>query len=369
MGSGIILIFKHANFLKARKTMRFHPCLVLLIAPTFVGCTDNNQLADQVSASGDIITTVNFVPGTDTFDAIKLFENDGIVPDMVVRVIYPDHESEVEIGGLSADEATNEVLTTEEDLLGFLVTQFNPNDRLEGRVYDNLTADLGDLRTNGTLEVHWVTMNGEFVVEGENIDSITYTELPPVKDERPTASNERITDYTSDASYVPAGGTSTVYTSGTLQKFWMDANSANSFNASNDGLEIDTVISSRSYATCGSSVSSNMPDYYKDTEAFDWFGSSGAYRNCSVGTLSADALAEGTLYWTWHTFSAFSSAMNPRILINFQPVRWGTAVVNEGMCFTLGAWCMYGRTDMPTESLIVYYYNDAPGIETSWTKN
>lgn len=365
MESGIILIFKHANFLKARKTVRLHPCLVLLIAPAFVGCADNNKLAEQISASGNIITTVNFVSGTDTFDAIRLFENDGVVPDMVVRVVYPDHESEVEIGGLSADEAANEVLTTEEGLLDFLITQFNPNDRLEDHIYDDLTADLSDIRTNGTLEVHWVTMNGEFTIEDGIVDSVLYAELPNIN-ERPTASGKSITDYTGDDDYVPAGGTSTIYTSGTLQKFWMDEDSADSFNAASDGLEMDTLISSRSYASCGSSTSSNMPDYYKDTEAFD---SLSGYRTCSIGTISADELVEDELYWTWHTFSSFSSTRNPRILINFQPTRWGSAVLNETMCIALGAWCMYGRTDMPIEHLISYYYNDAPGVEEDWTKN
>lgn len=350
--------------------MRFSPCFILYIVSVFsyMGCV-SNQVTEQVAGSGDSITIINFVSGTNIFDAVKLFERDDLVPDMTVRIFYPDHESEVEIGGLSADETANEVLFKEEELLSFLVTQFDSSDRRESRVHNNLAADLDGLREASGLEVRWVTMRGEYMIEDESIDTVFSIRLPFVETEQLTASGKSITDYTGDASYTPAGGTSTVYTSGTLQKFWMDEDSADAFVAVSDGLEMDTVISSRSYAKCGSSTSSNMPDYYKDTEAFDWWGSSSAYRNCSIGTLSADELVEDDLYWTWHSFSSFSSSKNPRILINFQPTTWGSAVLSETMCAVLGAWCMYSRSDMPTESMIIYNYNDAPSVEEEWVKD
>jgi hypothetical protein len=196
--------------------MQIHLRFALLIALAFVGCT-NNQPAEQVTASGGIVTTINFVPDTGIFDAIKLFESEGVVPDMTVRVLYPDHESEVEIGGLSADETTNEVLATEGDLLDLLISQFDPNDRREGRIFDELTADLGDLRTNGTLEARRVVMNSEVTIEDGIVDSVVYAEIPSVEDKQPTVSYESVIDYTGDTTYAPAGGTSTVYTSGSLQ--------------------------------------------------------------------------------------------------------------------------------------------------------
>lgn len=334
----------------------------------YISCV-SNQPAEQTSVSLDVVTTVTFVPGTNVFEADQLFEQAEIVPDMTVRVFYPDHESEIEVVGLSAEEATNDVLTKEEELLSFLVTQFDPDDHREGRVYEGLTADLDGLHEGRGLEVRWLKMRGEYAIEDERIDTVRSVEFALVEAEQATASGKSITDYTGDASYTPAGGTSSIYTSGTLQKFWMDEDSADAFDAASDGLEMDTVISSRSYARCGSSTSSNMPDYYKDTEAFDWWGSSSGYRNCSIGTISADELVEDDLYWTWHSFSSFSSSRNPRILINFQPTTWGSAVLNETMCVALGAWCMYSRSDMPTESMIVYNYNDAPGIEEEWVKD
>ncbi len=347
--------------------MRFMTYFVFFITSLLVSCTNDNERVGQIiMPTEDLLTHVNFIPGTSVREAMNLLEADSLTQQMTVRISYPDHESEVEIDSMTADEAIKHVISAEDELLSFLVTQFDPNDDLEAPVFNELTADLRRLRTNDSLEVRKVTLNGHCSVEGDIIDYIEVVYIAPdISFSPPTGYNASITDWSGDPSYTPAGGTSSIYTSGTLQKFWMDSDSANSFTTVSDGLEIDTLIYPRWSAYCGSATS-NMPLWYKDTEAFDFVSE---WRTCSVGTIDAYSLAQWKLYWTWHSFYYFANASSPYIQINFQPTTWGTYVNSRALCKYYGNWCMYSRSDMPTRHLTAYYYNDAPGTEVSWTKN
>lgn len=179
-----------------------------------------------------------------------------------------------------------------------------------------------------------------------------------------------LTDFGGDPYYTPAGGTSTISTSGTLQKFWLDASSKNALNTWSDGLEMDTLVLPRQNATCGNDVSSNMPDWYKDTEAFDDFFYATA-RTCSVGTNSAAKLQVGTLYWTWHSFGSILVDGVLHFQVNYQPSNWcwwnGFSI--PAQCLATGAWCMCSRSDMPIEPLINYTYSEGAGAEEHWIKN
>jgi len=344
---------------KGEKMLR----LFISVALFAVGC------APQDNPSTTVRTTVNFVSDASVHEAISLFESGGIIPQMSVRIAYPDHESEIDVGNMSADDAANYILQSEQEQLEFLVTQFNPDDIREASVYEAMRSDLDELIATDDLQVGWIATYDQVSMDDPLIESIASVKIPIVEGEIGNEVDDKsIHDYTGDASWVPAGGTSTIYTSGTLQKFWMDADSADAFNSTSDGIEIDTLIKYRSYATCGSSVSSNMPDYYKDTE----FGDGGNYRNCSVGTISANQLSEDTLYWTWFPFASFNSSKNPRAYIQFQDSTWCSWIFSRSMCVAAGgAWCMCKDVATPynPQWLIAHSYNDAPGIEVEWEKD
>jgi hypothetical protein len=235
---------------------------------------------------------------------------------------------------------------------------------MEGVVHAQLTEDLALLRNNEGFHVLWLETDLE-EFESEFVLSVESSDTPAVPDVASVA--QPLTDWTGDAYYVPAGGTSTVSTSGTLQKFWLDPASKVALSGTQDGLEIDTNITPRSAATCGSSgVSSNMPGFYMDTEAFDVFGSA---RVCSVGTVNAGSLQVGTLYWTWHPFASLNTGANPKFDILYQPSKWCSWVGSSATCNGNKPWCMCSRSDLPIEWLISYNYNEAPNVEKSWIKN
>lgn len=324
----------------------------------------------KIEHSSDIVTLVTFQDGITIHEALGLFEKEDPLPSSSIRIVYDDHESEIDVVGATPEETADTVIETELDRLSFLVTQFNAEKSRESDIYFALLDDHDFVKNEDTLLVSRLNVEGAVIIKNSDIvESVEVLTRFVQENGDTSASPKSIKDWTGDAGYVPEGGTSSIYTSGTLQKFWMDEESADYFNAASDGIEIDTLVDPRSASKCGSSASSNMPNAYKDTEAFDWYGSSSKYRNCSVGTMTADELVEDTLYWTWHTFKNFSSSSNPKLHVMFQPSTWGGYVISESDCLSWGAWCMFSRSDMPSEYLVSYNYNDAPGVETSWVKN
>lgn len=305
-------------------------------------------------------------------EAAEIAKNGG-AEEFIARIAYSGHDSNITVYDINDLGA---VISAEVARLEFLSSQFSQDDPLEAPVYAQFIRDIKGISEGGTLSVRWVQYVG-YAVDGSEV--IEYTEKETVASDNHNnnvsiSKRAMVTDYPQDAWWTPAGGTSTIYTTGTLQKFWLDSASKSIINTAINGLEIDTVIAGSSNATCNTNgVSSNMPGYYADTEALDWFNG-GNNRNCSVGTIHADYLQIGTLYWVWHPFSSFNAAANPSITVMYQAKDWCPWVADIYDCALDMPWCMCAiewpyANPYPTQYLINYNYNDRPGLETSWIKN
>lgn len=285
-----------------------------------------------------------------------------------LRLQYPDHQSVLEV-------TTNEisdvrvVFAKEKERLTQIASLFNSDDVLEAPVKAAIDADLSLIETGIGPHAVWIDFTHGVDPHSPLIARFEMFDLVHDDASKLGTTVSALTDYTGDAYYDPAGGTSTVSASGTLQKFWLDPQAKVALSLPKDGLEMDTVIYPKSAATCGSSgVSSNMPNFYKDTEAFDWANTSSS-RDCAVGTTNAAALQTWTLYWTWHPFATFATASNPQITVQYQPAKWCSWVFSSSGCESNRPWCMCSRSDLPIEFLIRYNYNEGPGVEKSWIKN
>lgn len=340
-----------------RLTHLFAVIVALAVGCVMVGCegSDGERSSDQPAHY-----KVSLPPGSTLADAVLLLQPSG-ADEFKARVVYSGHESQVvvptDLGG------TEGVVRAERDRLRFLSEQFSPNNALESVVRDQFERDIVNLDASGTVTVSWVEYVG-LSIKGSILASevasrseLTSKEVGVVK--------QAITDWPNDQSFTPAGGTSTVYTTGTLQKFWLDAASAGTIDYVEDGLEIDTVIKPKSAATCNTAgVSSNLPNYYADTEFLD----SPSSRNCSVGTVSGISLQIGVLYWTWHPFSSFSTSAH--VDVQYQAKSWCFWISTFQQCNNDRPVCMCEHSMYPETSwLVSYNYSEAPGIETSWIKN
>lgn len=338
--------------------------------------TDTNQATDEASPDGDGQTTrthADLEQGVTLRDVANQLADEGIT-SFTARIAYTEHETYLQV-----DEALGgieQALAAERARLVFLRDQFSESDSLEAPVKERFSLDIEAIDATVDLSVLWVEYAGEQVDLGELAVQQTAVETPDLEAATPnpdgigTVKQAVVTDYGGDAWWIPAGGTSTIYTTGTLQKFWLDASALSLVDDSDSGLEIDTVIWGASNATCSTSgVSSNMPGYYADTEALDE-----GNRNCSVGTVASNQLQTWTLYWTWHPFGSFNAGANPFIAIMYQAKDWCPWVTNHAACYANRPWCMCAidypnQNPYPTEWLISYNYYDRPGQETSWTKN
>jgi hypothetical protein len=285
-----------------------------------------------------------------------------------LRLQYPDHQSVVDITRNDIADA-RAVFAKEKERLTQISSHFSADDAMEAPVKAALDRDLTLINSGAGPHAAWIDFtdgidpHSPLIARFETI-GLTHDDASGLG-----TTVSALTDYTGDAYYVPAGGTSTVSASGTLQKFWLDPQAKAALSLPQDGLEMDTVISPKSAVTCGSSgVSSNMPNFYMDTEAFDWATSSTS-RDCAVGTTNAAALQTWTLYWTWHPFASFATASNPQITVQYQPNKWCWWVTSSSQCESNRPWCMCSRNDLPIEFLIRYNYNEGPGVEKTWVKN
>jgi hypothetical protein len=288
------------------------------------------------------------------------------VKQFVARLVYSGHETQVLVS--SGVSELKEVIAAERARLVFLRDQFSLQNEQEVRIHQQFDEDISVLDHAGIVHVSWVEYPGRQVELGDRVVS-QYVMKKPDQTKNPNVSmgviNQPITDYTGDQVFTPNGGTSTIYTSGTLQKFWLDQDAIDAIDFYEDGLEIDTIIKPKTAATCNTSgVSSNLPSYYADTE----FSDSPSSRNCSVGSISGMSLEPWTLYWTWHPFSSFSTSAH--IDVQYQPKSWCWWITGFPQCENNKPWCMCEHNIYDETSwLISYYYSEAPGVEVTWYKN
>jgi hypothetical protein len=331
--------------------------MILVVASVF-GC--NAPAPDEREEYGTYKVEAETVM---TLDKARRIAIDGDAETFTARVVYAGHESLVVV---NVNDDLKIVLDSEMKRLDFLSRQFTLNAAMEAPILKLLLEDKERILETSTLNVGWVQYDGH-AVDGAVLVDVAAASDDVSSEKVGVASQPLIYDYPNDAFYVPYYGTSTVYTSGTLQKIWLDSNSKLVISSYNSGLEIDTIIhGGQNNATCQTSgTSSNMPGWYADTEFLDDSGST----NCSIGTISAQQLQTNTLYWTWHPFGSFNSWANPLIDIQYQPKSWCLWVVNQAQCEANKPWCMCNMSYYPTEWLVSYNYNDAPGQEVSWIRN
>jgi len=338
--------------------------MVFFIGLFLIGCENIPTLNE---AEEDVTTRLILVDDVSVEQTLEILS---YAPAKIaeVRLRYPDHET---IWGFDPanPDAIDDFYSEEEKQLSFLLSNFDPNDPLEAEVYDQLFSDLENLGNPGVPMVRWIEVSGRLEIDSPLLSEVQYVEVPhDILEQRDIGrSHEAITDWTRDAYYVPVGGTSKISASGTFQKILLDDKARAALSGTRDGLEIDTLIKGKSNATCAMfGVSSNLPNFYRDTEIFD----TSDYRNCAVGTGFARKLTTWTWYWTWHPFSYFNTKQNPLIRVQYQPSRWcWWEPTLDIACIADGALCTCSRTDMPIEDLIMYNYNEAPGRELYWWRN
>jgi hypothetical protein len=223
-------------------------------------------------------------------------------------------------------------------------------------------------------------------------------------------------DFTGDASYVPDHGNITVYKTGVVQTFKLDAEAVSKLKDSKTGVELKTLFifsnsKNRSKLKCKkTSWTSNLPYKYRDTELFDLNTNPSNTRVCSIGTLQASKLKVNTLYWTWMPFTKGSQIKNPIVQAQWSPTeprlyneayskvksrlqkygfvgrKLNTAmakysnglkgILTRAYSYYLckystkyGPYCRFTRSDMPIEYLVQYKYKNAGNKTVGWTKN
>ncbi len=367
-------------------------------------------------------TRVEFVAGTTLHDALGAIAQEGQSPDAVVNVTWDEFSTNIPVSAGNLEDQKEELIAAERDQLEFLLSQFNPEDPMEAEVYEDLSDAANFLEANNDLTVESIEADSDVVpisiqentlvasvssfedvvLEEETDDESSDTEVEDDTDQGKTQSvtigqeycsynsnYPKACDVTGDGVTVPAGGTSTIWPTGTLQKFWLTEKAAKWFDKHGGGVELKTVINPRSVIYCGDVWNTNMAkeknvgdtddpikgkNVYRDTEAHDWF-TDPDHRVCSIGHLKAKNLKPNKLYWTWRSFDwAFAVELkNPQITIEWAPTdqvglclaRYAVNKCEDGDI----AWCACTRDDMPTELLLQYKYRDYAGQEVPWTKN
>lgn len=304
-------------------------------------------------------SVIKFQEGTTSSEALRLFQTNNN-PDLEVTVVLPSYTSHRYVRKDSPENQQASILNQEIEFIKFISNQFDTEDELESVVYNELMETLLEIEQNSHVTVQSIKIKTADFQKFDIIPSLIqdiqiHDSIQNIGDTLNTR-RDAITDFTDDRAYVPDGGSSTIWTSGSLQKFWFTSSQLSHYSSWRRGLEIDTLIIPRSRAGCGNNTSTNMPVSYKDTEAFD----DGNARICTVGTSSANRLRPNRLYWTWHSFSSFEQGLNPTIQVLFQPTK---------RMWIGQAWAMFSDSHMPIQWLLQYNYNEAPGREVSWNHN
>lgn len=343
----------------------------VVMAGLFTACddaaTDGQRAAPQVSEQDLVVEyKVDLVPGTHLSEALAHTDTQ---PARSITISWADHERSWDVGeGTTADD----ILDEERELLGYLITQFDADDVMEGPVHAALSDDLARLDDADDAPVSSMVFRDQApplaLLDSGLVSEVVRRELAideELEDHADLdAAAASITDYTGDGPTTPAGGTSTIGKSGTLQKFWLDSEAKSSMSAFEDGLEVETWSKKKAWVKCTSDgASTNMPYWYYDTEFMD----SSGYRNCAIGTLDSEHLSTWKLYWTWIPFSTYKKAENPTHVVAFQKMSWCPWIGSWSACSAAPAgWCMCADS---TEWAVSYRYTDASGGEVGWDKD
>jgi hypothetical protein len=273
-----------------------------------------------------------------------------------VQVVYEDHVSVVPYDA-AVDGNQLELRAAELDRLRLLRGRFSPDSPKEREAWSALDADYRRVE-RGDLRIGWIEVRGS-----DEADSAETGRLQCVPDLTPRS----VTDWPADELYVPLGGTSTIYETGSLQKFWLDGMGDAAVSNADDGLEIRTGFDTRGAVDCAMGQgASNLPDFY----VRDWSLDFGYADYCAVGTVNAQALRPGVLYWVWTPFRSFLTSANPQFTVEYRPLERCSWVKTPEICDWLGGtYCLCRRDDLPPQPLVTYSYYDAPGQEVPWWRD
>lgn len=425
------------------------------------GSSDTGETTTSLTESSEVIERVSLSLAEDVSldEAIDLLtSDDGMNPGFDATLAWDDHTSYWTVPAGTPEFQREYLLNKETEEVGFLIEKFDETDPDQALVIASMQAkldqidefedlpivaiELDESDANARLEDHDAVdeyekqsynLNlGELAgLEEDEVESVDHEEDEDYDYEQfipddmiamaeafedsdaqalmihPKYCKDRKMnpcDPINDAKYVPLKGSSTVWKSGSLQKFWIDPTAARWFDINGGGVEIKTIIAPKSFATCGKAWNTNMAykavkpgkdvtgkhlgKYaYRDTEDHDW-ATNRTHRVCGVGHLKAkNLMTSGNLrrkdkekrdfYWTWHSFKGFKAWANPQITIQWTPTSknnlctWKYA---KKKCKKDRGWCKCDRrTDkyggkLGAEYLIQYRYKDFAGKEVHWKR-
>lgn len=309
-------------------------------------------------------------------------EQFGPLPPMLVRVEFESHSGDFTVEGGTSSDVEGALRVAAISRLKTIATAFDPEDPREAPIFIALMNDIRSLEGGDEILLSKATSLDPAAAFGPSTrsDYLTRTVEKPKEvagraREGSSAQAKAITEYGCDygeewcdAAYMPVAGTSTIFmadtasNTGTLQKFWFDASALEWYADIEDGIEIDTYLWPRSDFKCASGdANSNMPYWYRDTEACDKGGELDP-RICGMGSNAASELEPDHLYWTWSGVDKVTEH-NPYVRVVFQPSKWFPYVLDRYDCSDLGPWCMTSRSDMPIQWVVEYAYSDAPDPE------
>jgi len=345
------------------------------------GCVEEpgEQVFESNEASDSV--RIELAPDTSASKALALFKGASGNPELRVGIAWSDHGSYWELSPGTPEDQLAELIKAEENLLRFLISNFNPEDKMEAPIHAELTVDLEDLLAHGDPKIDYVVAFSEHVpsniIENNLVVSIRDVEAyraeamsaSVASDDRFTVAEQAIIeDFTGDASYNPYYGTSTVYGTGSLQKFWLDNTALSALRSGAVGFEVKTLVQRKDWAQCKrSGWGSNLPGKYYDTELGD--DADAASRVCSIGTVFLGSVRPNTMYWTWQPLSSFRASYNPQIYIQWAPKTWCWWTVSDLQGIAAPAYHTCNFAGMPIEWLVGYKYRDAPGREVSYIMN
>ncbi len=398
--------------------------IFILGSITLFGCqgSSNNQTTDSSIASDNQTSSDQAVAEQGIIElnadlsieeALSVVSQDGQNPEVEVTTNWSEYVSGWDLPAGSVDEQKAWLIQKEKDQLDFLILQFDPNDEDEGEVYQNLTAIRQSLEETGEIPLDSLRVDAASLPD--NLESNPFVSSVQQIDESTTATTDAkalmaaspsllatlnpslcdssqspACDVIEDGETVPDHGSIQIWETGSLQKFKLDDQAVEWFDAHGGGVEVKTVISdgssTRDNFKCGNEWNTNLAgtknegdttdgvkgkNVYRDTEAFDWY-TNPSETICAIGHLEAKKLKKDKLYWTWRTFDSFKKDNNPEITAQWAPTD------QVGLCLeapalllcSIGdiAWCRCTRPDMPIEFLIQYKYQDYPETKVKWLK-
>lgn len=171
-------------------------------------------------------------------------------PEFITTLKYGDYHSRYLVKKDTPEEQLRKIIKSETERLKMLIKHFDPKKPMELPVYNEISSALRTISKEGDVKIINLAVKGDW--------SQPFYLLPAVKDIKVVSMSGRyketeainirqqpITDWPDDAPYMPIAGTSTIWNTGTLQKFWFDTSALSHYNYSIEfGIEMDTVIKS-----------------------------------------------------------------------------------------------------------------------------